>query len=112
MKKIEATRIKGHCEANGYQMVYQPGIDTFRAFKTIKKPDGSETWFKVEAIICHRGDYTVILTMNNRRASSGKGINQHLELRRLIEDVEQLKEIELEEPILQSASDYFFEIES
>ena len=110
MITIEAKRIKAHCEANGYQMVYQPGIDTFRAFKTIKKPDGSETWFKVEAIICHRGDYTVILTMNNRRPCNGKGIIEWMELRRLITDVEQLKELEIDEPMLKAAGDYFFEI--
>ncbi len=110
MITIEAKRIKAYCEANGYKMVYQPGIDTFRAFKTIHKPDGSETWFKVEAIIRHRGDYTVILTMNNRRPSNGKGISEWVELRRLISDVEQLKELEIDEPMLQAACDYFFEI--
>ena len=94
MITIEAKRIKAHCEANGYQMVYQPGIDTFRAFKTI----------------CHRGDYTVILTMNNRRPCNGKGIIEWMELRRLITDVEQLKELEIDEPMLKAAGDYFFEI--
>ena len=108
MTRQQAMKIKGHRQDNGYKIVTQPGSDAFRAFKSIKKDNGSITQIKVVALLCYPSKFTVEVTVNNFR-SGLNGLTDHVEVKKTVRSVEDLRELEIDEPLIVSAANYFFE---
>lgn len=108
MTRQQAMKIKAHCNDNGYKVGTQPGSDAFRAFKSIKKENGSITQIKVAAFLCYPSKFTVEVTVNNFR-SGLNGLIDHVEVRKTVRSVEDLREMEIDMPLVESAANYFFE---
>lgn len=108
MTRQQAMKIKAHCSDNGYKIVTQPGSDAFRAFKSIKKENGSITQIKVVALLCYPSKFTVEVTVNNFR-SGLNGLTDHVEVKKTVRSVEDLREMEIDIPLVESAANYFFE---
>lgn len=82
--------------------------DAFRAFKSIKKENGSITQIKVVALLCYPSKFTVEVTVQNFR-SGLNGLTDHVEVKKTVRSVEDLREIEIDVPLVESAANYFFE---
>lgn len=108
MNRSQAMKIKAHCNDNGYKITTTPGSDAFRAFKHLAKDNGSSTQIKVVAMLCYPSKFTVEVTINNFRKGLN-GLNDHVEVKKTVGSVEELKELEIDEPLIVSAANYFFE---
>mgnify|MGYP006988421383 FL=1 len=108
MTRQQAMKIKAHCNDNGYKITTQPGSDAFRAFKSLKKDNGSITQIKVVALLCYPSKFTVEVTVNNFR-SGLNGLTDHVEVKKTVRSVEDLREMEIDIPLVESAANYFFE---
>ena len=108
MTRQQAMKIKAHCNDNGYKVGTQPGSDAFRAFKSIKKENGSITQIKVVALLCYPSKFTVQVIITNHR-SGLNGLTDHVEVQKTIRSVEDLRELEINEPLIASSANYFLE---
>ena len=108
MTRQHAMKIKAHCNDNGYKIVTQPGCDAFRAFKHLDKDNGSRTQIKVVALLCYPSKFTVEVCITNHRPGLN-GLTDHVEVKKTVRSVEDLREIEIDVPLIESAANYFFE---
>lgn len=108
MTRNQAMKIKAHCNDNGYKITTQPGSDAFRAFKSLKKDNGSITQIKVVALLCYPSKFTVEVTVQNFR-SGLNGLTDHVEVKKTVRSVEDLRKLEIDEPLIVSAANYFLE---
>lgn len=108
MNRQQAMKIKAHCNDNGYKIVTQPGCDAFRAFKHFDKENGSRTQIKVVALLCYPSRFTVQVIITNHR-SGLNGLTDHVEVQKTVRSVEDLRELEIDEPLIVSAANYFLE---
>lgn len=108
MTRQQAMKIKAHCNDNGYKITTQLGSDAFRAFKSQKKDNGSITQIKIVALLRYPSKFTIEVTIQNFR-SGLNGLTDHVEVKKTVRSVDDLREIEIDVPLVESAANYFFD---